>query len=232
VIALLADKPGLGQVAAMSTNPLGGFMRLDVARSRGATARALFAIVLIGAMMACAELSGSAATGLVEDTTDSGIIDTGPEAIDGPDGWHASAVECAPGVTWVTVTWVADGDTLFLDGGAKVRLLGIDTPETSSKDCMAAEATQFTSKFAGKGTKVCVTSDKKAGDKDHYGRLLRYVWIKQDGVPVMINARLVRLGLARVYYPFAKGLRHEVTLVRAQKEAEAEGVGGWASCGW
>ena len=35
-----------------------------------------------------------------------------------------------PGLEARTVTRVVDGDTLVLDGGERVRLIGVDTPET------------------------------------------------------------------------------------------------------
>jgi len=147
-------------------------------------------------------------------------------------GWFAAgACECGPD-DWFTVNWVADGDTLQLTTGDSVRFLGINTPETTSKQCRAEQAKAFTLANAGKGTELCLTTDAKAGDRDHYKRLLRYVWIRKDGVPVLLIARLVRLGLARVYYPFASGLRLESALKAAQAAATDEVVGGWKTCGW
>ena len=51
-----------------------------------------------------------------------------------------------------TVIRVVDGDTLILDGGEKVRLIGVDTPETvhPSKpvEYFGKEASTFTKKCA------------------------------------------------------------------------------------
>ena len=149
-----------------------------------------------------------------------------------PSAWVvAGPCVCGPG-DWSTVDWVADGDTLSLSTGERIRFLGVDTPETSSGDCESGQAKAFTEKNAGKGTAVCLTGDSKAGDKDIYGRLLRYVWLQRDHGVVLLNARLVRVGLARVYYPFASGLRLEAELNQAQKAARTETAGGWGLCGW
>lgn len=70
------------------------------------------------------------------------------------------------------VTQVIDGDTLVVASGAHVRLIGIDTPERDQcgyQPAADALATMI------QGRKVTMVNPASVQDKDHYGRLLRYV---------------------------------------------------------
>lgn len=84
------------------------------------------------------------------------------------------------------VTRHIDGDTVEVkleDGKkAKVRFIGVNTPESTTKhEPYGKEASDFTkSQLLGK----TVYLEKDAGDTDKYGRLLRYVWLE---VPKEIN---------------------------------------------
>ncbi len=80
----------------------------------------------------------------------------------------------APEETFI-VTNVVDGDTLDLDNGERVRLVGIDTPEKGR--CGADEATFVLAALTLNKTVTLEPSDE---DRDKYGRLLRYVLV--DGV--------------------------------------------------
>ena len=190
---------------------------------------ALLVAVSLG-VVGCAELGGTT----TNDADQTSVADKDTAAVVdvwAPDGWSAAAPGECDGA-WHKVSWVADGDTLFLASDEKVRFLGIDTPETASKDCYAFDAKDWLTANAPKDSEVCLSSDSKAGNKDNYDRLLRYVFVKREGAEVMLNARLLRLGLARVYDSFAKGLRHEQVLRNAAGLAKADTVGGWKACGW
>lgn len=84
-----------------------------------------------------------------------------------------------------------DGDTVYvrLESGqnAKVRLIGVNTPESTTKhEQYGEEASSYTkSNLLGK----TVYLEKDAGDTDKYGRLLRYVWLSQ---PEKINESEIR----------------------------------------
>jgi micrococcal nuclease len=91
---------------------------------------------------------------------------------------------------------VVDGDTLELENKARVRLLGIDTPEMGYKDRpaepWAREATAFTRKFIGHRPVQLRLDHERL---DPHGRWLAYVYV--DGQ--MLNEALLRAGLAEVF---------------------------------
>lgn len=105
------------------------------------------------------------------------------------------------------VSKVIDGDTVkILVGGeeVKVRLIGIDTPETvhPNKDVewFGKEAAKKLKEMV-EGKIVCLKMDRdKTQDIDKYGRLLRYLWLDN----LFVNAELVKQGYAFAYtnYPF------------------------------
>jgi endonuclease YncB( thermonuclease family) len=82
------------------------------------------------------------------------------------------------------VTNVVDGDTLdidALDGNkltTRVRLIGVDTPETKKPGTpvmyYGPEASEFT-RSAADGKLVTIWLDAAGGTRDRYGRLLAYV---------------------------------------------------------
>jgi len=100
------------------------------------------------------------------------------------------------------VTYIVDGDTLHIDiadgkyDHTRVRLLGIDTPETKQgkQQAMyyAAEATDFATQLA-LNKEVTVILDDKSPPRDKYNRLLAHLELK-DGQTV--NDLLVRNGFA------------------------------------
>jgi micrococcal nuclease len=122
------------------------------------------------------------------------------------------------------VVRVIDGDTAVLEGGARVRFLGIDAPEME-RDGQPAEfmAHQAKDYVAGliQGKTVRLEYDREHYDR--YGRLLAYLFLP-DGA--MVNLAVVRQGLARVYSQ-APNLRHQEALNAAQQEAMAAGRGLW-----
>ena len=111
----------------------------------------------------------------------------------------AAPADSAPPTTLVptfVVTAVVDGDTVDLDNGERVRLVGIDTPETGA--CGAAEASAALSAMVLGRPVVLEPSDE---DRDSYGRLLRYV--VADGVDA--GGQLLAAGLAVPRYNSTDG---------------------------
>ncbi|PIP57418.1 nuclease, partial [Candidatus Woesebacteria bacterium CG22_combo_CG10-13_8_21_14_all_39_10] len=97
------------------------------------------------------------------------------------------------------VTRVVDGDTIEIEGGEKVRYLGIDTPETVDPrkpvQCFGIEASKKNKELVEGKT---VRLEKDITDRDRYSRLLRYVWVDD----IFVNLELVKQGFASSYaYP-------------------------------
>lgn len=72
----------------------------------------------------------------------------------------------------VFVMRVVDGDTLVVAPGDRVRLIGIDTPE--SGDCGYQRATDALRRLV-ESRMVTLGNPATVQDEDKYGRLLRYV---------------------------------------------------------
>lgn len=131
----------------------------------------------------------------------------------------------------VTVTRVIDGDTIEIEGGQKVRYVGIDTPETVDPrrpvGCFGKEASDENKKLVN-GERVILTKDVSETDK--FDRLLRLVYLKQDDDSIIfINDYLVRQGFAKAstYPPDVKFTNQ---FLEAQREAQINQKGLWKKC--
>ena len=147
-------------------------------------------------------------------------------------GCDAPAATPEPAGTAV-VGYVVDGDTVDVVIGGReerVRLLGVDTPETKVEggppECFGLEAASYTAGRLPVGTAVRLERDVVG--RDDYGRLLAYVFRADDGA--FINEELVRLGFARPLWIEPNGLLRP-RIVDAARSAEREGLGLWAACG-
>lgn len=95
----------------------------------------------------------------------------------------------------VDVERVIDGDTIVTDSGEHVRLLGINAPETSSKEEYSIEAKDYLSNLVlNKTVKLEITG------KDLYNRTLAYIFLNNENV----NEKLISNGLANFYFPEGK----------------------------
>lgn len=122
---------------------------------------------------------------------------------------------------------VVDGDTLLLANQARIRLQGIDTPETVKPnhpvEPFGPEASAFTRKFVAEGGgRVRLQFDRERVDK--YGRFLAYVW-EDDR---MLNEALLRAGLATAETGFRYSAAMKDRFRRAEREAQAAGRGIWS----
>jgi micrococcal nuclease len=122
---------------------------------------------------------------------------------------------------------VVDGDTLLLTSGARVRLQGIDTPETVREgfpvEAWGPEASQFAKDFVRRaGGRVRLTFSLER--KDRYNRFLAFVW---DG-DVMLNEELLRAGLAKARLGFRYSGAMKSRFAKAQDEARRAGRGIWS----
>jgi micrococcal nuclease len=130
----------------------------------------------------------------------------------------------------VSVTRIIDGDTLEVSTGEKVRLIGIDTPETKHPsrpvECFGAHATEHATALMGPGTNVRLVYDVERTDR--YGRTLAYVYRISDGL--FVNMQMVRDGFA-VVATYPPNVAHVEEFLAAEREARSNNRGLWGACG-
>ncbi|MEH7414151.1 thermonuclease family protein [Neobacillus drentensis] len=131
------------------------------------------------------------------------------------------------GLELITVGRVVDGDTIVTSDGRKVRLVGVNTPESTTRhEQYGKEASNYTnSKLNGKQ----VWLQKDVSETDRYGRLLRIVWFNVPSNDMdeneirtkMFNADLVLSGYAEpsTYPPDVKYSDYFVKFAREAREA-------------
>lgn len=130
-----------------------------------------------------------------------------------------------------TVVHTIDGDTVDVSLSStrveRVRLLGVDTPETKdprkSVQCFGPEASAYThARLAGR--RVRLETDAEVRDK--YGRLLAYVYV--DGA--RFDDELLRLGYGRLLVIKPNG-KYARAMFGEELSARAAGRGLWGRCG-
>lgn len=134
------------------------------------------------------------------------------------------------------VTKHVDGDTVYVkleDGSEKkVRFIGVNSPESTTKtEPYGKEASEYTKKSL-KGKTIYL--EKDVSETDKYGRLLRYIWLEppkeiseSEIRTKMFNAILVLEGYAQssTYPPDVK---YSEYFKDFQKEARKKNTGLWA----
>lgn len=132
----------------------------------------------------------------------------------------------------VHVTRVVDGDTVVAQVGGsgprvRVRLLGVDTPETVKPGtpvaCYGHEASAFTTALLTGRTLLAAYQDERVDD---FGRQLWDLWLP-DGRSV--QALLVASGAARAY-PYEPNTAHATVLADGQALAQRDRRGLWRAC--
>lgn len=152
----------------------------------------------------------------------------GGRARAGGDGGDGPAGE-QPGRR-ARVVDVVDGDTIkvAIDGEVEsLRYIGVDTPESVAPgqpvECFGKEASRENEKLVGETTVRLVFDAER---RDHYGRLLAYVYAGET----LVNAELVRRGYARTL-EIAPNTSRAPQLRRLEAEAGRKGRGLWEACG-
>jgi len=138
----------------------------------------------------------------------------------------------------ILVKRAVDGDTLLLESGERVRLIGIDTPEmheskklyrdserskqdTKTIQEMGRRAAEFTRNLV-EGKPVRLEFDVDRYDK--YKRLLAYVYLVSDGT--FVNAKIIEEGYASVMtYP--PNVKHTDEFVKLYRQARENNRGLW-----
>ncbi len=142
-----------------------------------------------------------------------------------PAGSAGSTSGIPASATEAVVEYVHDGDTLFLNDGRKVRMLGINTPEIGDNlECWGNEATAALRSLLPAGTHVWVEEDVEP--LDQYGRSLLFVYTDAG---LNVNLELLREGAAQVEM-YKPNVLHRDEVYAAQDAARAANAGLWGAC--
>lgn len=114
------------------------------------------------------------------------------------------------------VTRVIDGDTIVVEGGQRVRLLGIDTQEEGER-CYERAKNRLEEMILKKEIEM------EGEGTGQYDRKLAYIFLNDT----FINAEMVREGLAVAYF-YEEDAKYKDRIQRAEEEARKRGIG----CEW
>lgn len=139
---------------------------------------------------------------------------------------------------WRRIESVIDGDTVKLDGGQTIRLIGVDTPETGDNasmlrdldklrgiadkeqlEALGREAARRTRRLA-EGKRCWLEYENTRSDR--YGRGLAYIHLEDGGI---LNEAVLAGGWARVYLNFS--FKYKKRYILLQLNAMAERKGFW-----
>lgn len=130
------------------------------------------------------------------------------------------------------VVKVVDGDTIAVDIAGKtktIRLIGINTPETVDPrkpvECFGKEASNKAKEILT-GKSVRLEADITQGERDKYGRLLRYAFL-EDGTN--FNKMMISEGFA-YEYTYGTPYKYQDEFNQAEKEAMDAQKGLWEPC--
>lgn len=139
--------------------------------------------------------------------------------------------------TDIVVKRAVDGDTLVLENGERVRLIGIDTPEMHASEKLQRDsrrsgqdlntiqklgrrAYEFTRNLV-EGKRVSLEFDAERYDK--YDRLLAYVYLKGG---IFVNAEIVKQGYANLM-TFPPNVKYADLFLKLYHEAREKRRGLW-----
>ena len=122
------------------------------------------------------------------------------------------------------VRWVNDGDTIVLEGGVRVRYLGINAPEIEHEK-HTAEPYGYEARRENQNLvyKKPVRLELDTEPYDRYGRTLSYVFLL-DGV--FVNQRIIEKGYA-YFMTRGENIKYNRVLLAAQRKAMSAGIGIW-----
>jgi endonuclease YncB( thermonuclease family) len=143
---------------------------------RNRIAAAIAAVAIIGLAGCSAEAEPTAAEQPTRSASTAQAPSTAPSSTPAPEPTY-------------TITGIVDGDTVDTSAG-RVRVIGIDTPETGQ--CGYEQASANAAQVVPVGATVTLTAVPGKDDTDKYGRLLRYVSVGSTD-----------LGLAQINAGFA-----------------------------
>lgn len=134
-----------------------------------------------------------------------------------------------PNQEWYLVTKVVDGDTFWVDNGTskgiKIRLTGIDAPESQKRwkreeGYYGKESKAYLTKLL-KNKKVRLETD--IDSLDRYGRTLSYVYLEDD---TFVNVVVLKEGYA-VIMTVSPNVRYADLFYKLQVQARENNRGLW-----
>lgn len=181
--------------------------------------RLCLVVVLIGLLTACKPVNA--------------ITNPAPDpAVSANQPATANSVALESTAPDAVVVAVIDGDTVDVNIAGRrerVRLIGIDTPETKKPntaiECWGPEATTRTSELLAPGTPVHLLRDAEL--RDDYGRLLAYVFRLPDDL--FVNLTLAAEGFATPL-KIAPNTLFAKDFAAASAAARSAGLGLWRVC--
>jgi len=131
----------------------------------------------------------------------------------------------------VKIVHMIDPDSLLVKENGKlemVQLIGVDAPELTGKakghQCFDSQAMKKAAEIFASGRQISLGIDGKAGERDKYGRILRYVYLS-DGT--FYNEKLLKDGLAKESNPNNGDYKFKNEFLLAQDSAKASKTGIW-----
>lgn len=126
---------------------------------------------------------------------------------------------------------VTDGDTIHINYNGKnekVRLIGLDTPETKDPrkpiQCFGREATAKMTELA-ENKNIRLEFDKTQGERDKYGRLLAFVYSEDSK---NLAYEMIRQGYGNEYTYNSNPYKYQNEFKEAARKAREENKGLWA----
>jgi len=141
--------------------------------------------------------------------------------------YQPSATETAQLRDEAVVVKVIDGDTINVvinNTKEKIRIIGINTPETD--ECNFSQAANFARDFfSNSQNQVILEADPTQGERDRYGRLLRFVLTKNS---LDYGKTAIESGFAREY-TYKKPYQYQAEYKLAETKAQTEKLGIWST---
>lgn len=116
------------------------------------------------------------------------------------------------------VARVIDGDTIELSDSTRIRLIGIDTPE--SGNCYSDQSTNALRELIeGKNIKL----EMDVQEEDKYGRTLAYIYLEN----IFVNEKMLEDGFAKLL-TIPPDVKYSNLFIKAQNNARNSKLGLWA----
>lgn len=121
------------------------------------------------------------------------------------------------------VKQVLDGDTIILDNGETIRLIGVDAPEIHHPEIPVQRFGEEAKEFLRRLTEGFdyILEYEPGNLRDKYGRLLAYVFVEDR----LVNAEMIRHGYAYAYTRFP--YQRQAEFLTLEQEARETQSGLW-----